>query len=137
MDSADDVVLLRHYYERSNPFSPLRVEHSLGPLVSYCSASMRHSVYYSVKNEAAVIAVQSGSMLTCLDLFYEEDKSLSMLVSELADGHAYQAILGSIPNEDRLDEYEKIEGENILFVYDQEEDLLKGRKLMFPLLACV
>ncbi|VFT74107.1 putative GNAT-family acetyltransferase [Klebsiella aerogenes] len=39
------------------------------------------------------------------------------------------------PNEDRLGEYEKIEGEDILFVYDQKENLFKDRKLMFPLLA--
>ncbi len=30
MDSPDDVALLRHYYEKSNPFSPLRVKPNLG-----------------------------------------------------------------------------------------------------------
>lgn len=40
-----------------------------------------------------------------------------------------------LPHEDRLGEYEKIEGEDILFVYDHKENLFKDRKLMFPLLA--
>ncbi|STS88890.1 putative GNAT-family acetyltransferase [Klebsiella variicola] len=44
MDSADDVALLRHYYEKSNPFSPLRVEHNFGLLMFYCSAFMKHFV---------------------------------------------------------------------------------------------
>ena len=39
------------------------------------------------------------------------------------------------PVKTRLGEYEKIEGEDILFVYDQKENLFKDRKLMFPLLA--
>lgn len=135
MDSADDVALLRHYYEKSNPFSPLRVEHNFGLLMFYCSAFMKHFVYYSAKNEAVVIAMQNGPVLICFDLFCEEGKSLSTLVNELADDHVYQAILGFTPNEDRLGEYEKIEGEDILFVYDQKENLFKDRKLMFPLLA--
>ncbi|STS80831.1 putative GNAT-family acetyltransferase [Klebsiella pneumoniae] len=49
MDSPDDVALLRHYYEKSNPFSPLRVEHNFGLLMFYCSAFMKHFVYYSAK----------------------------------------------------------------------------------------
>lgn len=116
-------------------FSPLRVEHNFGLLMFYCSAFMKHFVYYSAKNEAVVIAMQNGPVLICFDLFCEEGKSLSTLVNELADDHVYQAILGFTPNEDRLGEYEKIEGEDILFVYDQKENLFKDRKLMFPLLA--
>ncbi|PLO96372.1 GNAT family N-acetyltransferase, partial [Klebsiella pneumoniae] len=135
MDSADDVALLRHYYEKSNPFSPLRVEHNFGLLMFYCSAFMKHFVYYSAKNEAVVIAMQNGPVLICFDLFCDVGKSLSTLVNELADDHVYQAILGFTPSEDRLGEYEKIEGEDILFVYDQKENLFKDRKLMFPLLA--
>jgi hypothetical protein len=72
MDSADDVALLRHYYEKSNPFSPLRVEHNFGLLMFYCSAFMKHFVYYSAKNEAVVIAMQNGPVLICFDLFCEE-----------------------------------------------------------------
>ncbi|HIE4690390.1 TPA: GNAT family N-acetyltransferase, partial [Klebsiella pneumoniae] len=135
MDSPDDVALLRHYYEKSNPFSPLRVEHNFGLLMFYCSAFMKHFVYYSAKNEAVVIAMQNGPVLICFDLFCDVGKSLSTLVNELADDHVYQAILGFTPSEDRLGEYEKIEGEDILFVYDQKENLFKDRKLMFPLLA--
>ncbi len=116
-------------------FSPLRVEHNFGLLMFYCSAFMKHFVYYSAKNEAVVIAMQNGPVLICFDLFCDVGKSLSTLVNELADDHVYQAILGFTPSEDRLGEYEKIEGEDILFVYDQKENLFKDRKLMFPLLA--
>ncbi|CAH5701715.1 MULTISPECIES: hypothetical protein, partial [Gammaproteobacteria] len=79
--------------------------------------------------------MQNGPVLICFDLFCDVGKSLSTLVNELADDHVYQAILGFTPSEDRLGEYEKIEGEDILFVYDQKENLFKDRKLMFPLLA--
>ena len=85
MDSPDDVALLRHYYEKSNPFSPLRVEHNFGLLMFYCSAFMKHFVYYSAKNEAVVIAMQNGPVLICFDLFCDVGKSLSTLVNELAD----------------------------------------------------
>ena len=76
--------------------------------------------------------MQNGPVLICFDLFCDVGKSLSTLVNELADDHVYQAILGFTPSEDRLGEYEKIEGEDILFVYDQKENLFKDRKLMFP-----
>lgn len=90
MDNADDVALLRHYYEKSNPFSPLRVEHNFGLLMFYCSAFMKHFVYYSAKNEAVVIAMQNGPVLICFNLFCDVGKSLSTLVNELADDHVYR-----------------------------------------------
>lgn len=54
--------------------------------------------------------MQNGPVLICFDLFCDTGKSLSTLVNELADDHVYRAILGFTPNEDRLGEYEKIEG---------------------------
>ena len=79
--------------------------------------------------------MQNGPVLICFDLFCDVGKSLSTLVNELADDHVYQPSSVLPPVEDRLGEYEKIEGEDILFVYDQKENLFKDRKLMFPLLA--
>ena len=79
--------------------------------------------------------MQNGPVLICFDLFCDVGKSLSTLVIELADDHVYQASLGLTPSDDRRGEYEKIEGEDILFVFDQKENLFKDRKLMFPLLA--
>ena len=77
--------------------------------------------------------MQNGPVLICFDLFCDVGKSLSTLVNELADDHVCHPRF--YPSEDRLGEYEKIEGEDILFVYDQKENLFKDRKLMFPLLA--
>ncbi len=135
MDSPDDVALLRHYYEKSNPFSPLRVEHNFGLLMFYCSAFMKHFVYYSAKNEAVVIAMQNGPVLICFDLFCDVGRACRRWSTNWPMTTFTEAILGFTPSEDRLGEYEKIEGEDILFVYDQKENLFKDRKLMFPLLA--
>lgn len=60
-----------------------------------------------------------------------------MLVNELVDDYVYQVIFGFIFSEDWFGEYEKIEGEDIFFVYDQKENLFKDRKLMFFLLVYV
>ena len=46
-----------------------------------------------------------------------------------------KAILGFTPKENRTGEYEKIEGEDILFIYGQKENIFKENKLMFPLLS--
>jgi hypothetical protein len=35
---AQDIALLKHYYQKSNPFSQLRVENNFGLLMFYCSA---------------------------------------------------------------------------------------------------
>jgi hypothetical protein len=41
----------------------------------------------------------------------------------------------ALPQENRTGEYEKIEGEDILFIYGQKENIFKENKLMFPLLS--
>lgn len=135
MDQPGDVALLQQYYQKSNPFSQLRVEDNFGLLMFYCSAFMKHFVYYSVKNQAIAIAMQNGPALICFDIFCDSGRSLSAIINELADENTYQAILGFTPKENRTGEYEKIEGEDILFIHHQKENLFKENKLMFPLLA--
>ena len=73
MDSAQDIALLKHYYQKSNPFSQLRVENNFGLLMFYCSAFMKHFVYYSEKNQAVAIAMQSAHELICFDIFAMPD----------------------------------------------------------------
>lgn len=47
MDQPQDVALLQQYYQKSNPFSQLRLQNNFGLLMFYCSAFMKHFVYYS------------------------------------------------------------------------------------------
>ena len=135
MDRPEDVALLQRYYQKSNPFSQLRVQNNFGLLMFYCSAFMQHFVYYSEKNQAIAIAMQNGPALICFDIFCDSGRSLSSIVNQLADDNTYQAILGFTPKENRTGEYEKIEGEDILFIYEQKENIFKENKLMFPLLS--
>ncbi len=123
--------------KKSNPFSPLRVEHNFGLLMFYCSAFMKHFVYYSAKNEAVVIAMQNGPVLICFDLFCDVGKSLVDAGQRTGRMTTFtEAILSVLPlMKTGSASSEKIEGEDILFVYDQKENLFKDRKLMFPLLA--
>lgn len=135
MDQPEDVALLQRYYQKSNPFSQLRVQDNFGLLMFYCSAFMKHFVYYSARNQAIAIAMQNGQALICFDIFCDNGRSLSVIINELADENTYQAILGFTPKENRAGEYEKIEGEDILFIYGQKENIFKENKLMFPLLS--
>ncbi|MEB6473190.1 GNAT family N-acetyltransferase [Klebsiella oxytoca] len=135
MDRPEDVALLQRYYEKSNPFSQLRVQNNFGLLMFYCSAFMKHFVFYSEKNQAIAIAMQNGPALICFDIFCDSDHSLSAIINELADENTYQAVLGFTPKENRVGEYEKIEGEDLLFIYGQKENIFKAHKLMFPLLS--
>ena len=135
MDQPEEVARLQRYYQKSNPFSQLRVQDNFGLLMFYCSAFMKHFVYYSDKNQAIAIAMQNGPALICFDIFCDSGRSLSSIVNQLADDNTYQAILGFTPKENRTGEYEKIEGEDILFIYGQKENIFKENKLMFPLLS--
>lgn len=135
MDQPEEVARLQRYYQKSNPFSQLRVQDNFGLLMFYCSAFMKHFVYYSDKNQAIAIAMQNGPALICFDIFCDSGRSLSAIINELADENTYQAILGFTPKENRTGEYEKIEGEDILFIYGQKENIFKENKLMFPLLS--
>ena len=112
MDQPEEVARLQRYYQKSN-----------------------HFVYYSDKNQAIAIAMQNGPALICFDIFCDSGRSLSAIINELADENTYQAILGFTPKENRTGEYEKIEGEDILFIYGQKENIFKENKLMFPLLS--
>ena len=59
MDQPEEVARLQRYYQKSNPFSQLRVQDNFGLLMFYCSAFMKHFVYYSDKNQAIAIAMQN------------------------------------------------------------------------------
>lgn len=135
MDQSEDVALLQRYYQKSNPFSQLRIQNNFGLLMFYCSAFMKHFVYYSEKNQAIAIAMQHGPALIFFDIFCDNGRSLATIINELADEYTYQAILGFTPKEGRVGEYEKIAGEDILFIYQQKENIFKENKLMFPLLS--
>ncbi|MEN0615085.1 GNAT family N-acetyltransferase [Klebsiella indica] len=135
MDQPEEVALLQRYYQKSNPFSQLRIQHNFGLLMFYCSAFMKHFVYFSEKNQAVAIAMQHGPALICFDIFCDNGGSLAGIINELADTHTYQAILGFTPKEGRAGEYEKIEGEDILFIYPHKENIFAENKLMFPLLS--
>ncbi|EPL7596565.1 GNAT family N-acetyltransferase [Klebsiella aerogenes] len=135
MDSAQDIALLKHYYQKSNPFSQLRVENNFGLLMFYCSAFMKHFVYYSEKNQAVAIAMQSAHELICFDIFCDAGQSMATIINELAQPQSQQAVLGFTPKEARLGEYEKIDGDDMLFIYSNKENIFHDNKLMFPLLA--
>ncbi|MDJ1655113.1 GNAT family N-acetyltransferase [Raoultella sp. Ech2A] len=135
MDKESDVAILRHYYQKSNPFSQLSAHNNFGLLMFYCSAFMKHFVYYSEKNSAVAIAMQNDRALICFDIFCDAGGSMSAIVNELADQSTQQAILGFTPVEGRIGEYEKIEGDDFLFISTAKENIFKGNRLMFPTLS--
>lgn len=135
MDNAGDVELLKSYYQKSNPFSQLTAHNNFGLLMFYCSAFMKHCIYYSEKNKAVAIAMQSEYALLCFDIFCDSTSSMSTIVNELAADQTRQVILGFTPKEDRAGEYDKIEIDDFLFIYSAKENIFKDRKLMFPTLA--
>ncbi|MVZ47521.1 GNAT family N-acetyltransferase, partial [Escherichia coli] len=108
---------------------------NFGLLMFYCSAFMKHFVYYSENNNAVAIAMQNDHALLCFDIFCDSESSLTKIVNELAAQHTRQVILGFTPTEDRVGEYEKIEIDDFLFIYTAKENIFKERKLMFPTLS--
>lgn len=135
MDKESDVEVLKHYYHKSNPFAQLSAYNNFGLLMFYCSAFMKHFVYYSEKNNAVVIALQNDHTLICFDIFCDGENSMTKIVNELAAEHTQQVMLGFTPKEDRPGEYEKIESDDFLFIYSAKENIFKGRKMMFPTLS--
>ncbi|ELS1884044.1 TPA: GNAT family N-acetyltransferase [Raoultella ornithinolytica] len=135
MDKESDVNILKYYYQKANPFSRLSAHNNFGLLMFYCSAFMKHFVYYSEKNNAVAIAMQNDHALLCFDIFCDSTSSMTRIVNELAAQHTRQVILGFTPREDRAGEYEKIEIDDFLFIYAAKENIFKERKLMFPTLS--
>ena len=97
----------------------------------YCSAFMKHFVYYSEKNQAVAIAMQSAHELICFDIFCDAGQSMATIINELAQPQSQQAVLGFTPKEARLGEYEKIDGDDMLFIYSNKENIFHDNKLLF------
>jgi hypothetical protein len=97
MDKESDVNILKYYYQKSNPFSRLSARNNFGLLMFYCSAFMKHFVYYSENNNAVAIAMQNDHALLCFDIFCDSESSLTKIVNELAAQHTRQVILGFTP----------------------------------------
>ena len=135
MENEEDVSLLKQYYEKSNPFSQLPMNNNYGLLMFYCSSSMKNCVYYSEKNNAVVVAAQNEATLLCFDIFCDDNISMSTIINELSSDNTNRAILGFAPKQTNNCSFEKIEGEDTLYIYSRKENVFKYNKIMFSYLS--
>lgn len=135
MDQAKNRQLLKQLYQVSNPFSKLSVTDNYGLLMFYCGNFMKDCVYYSVKRNLAVIAIQNSTNLECLDIFGETELTLTEVLSEVASETMEMVHLGFTPPKTVGMSLKKINSDEQLFVYSAKENIFINNQLMFPLLS--
>lgn len=128
--------ILKHYYEKTNPFSKLQVIHNYGLLMFSCGFFMKECVYYSPEYDAVVIAEQDGSTLHCYDVFGGKGNHLIDILASIAPAGTDTAVLEFTPKDSRGFEVQFLDDEDdTLFVAGGKENIFAGRKLRFPAIS--
>lgn len=136
MTDNHDKKLLKNYYEKSNPFSMLPMLNNYGLLMFYCSSFMKDCVYYLEDIDAIVIADYDSEVMTCFDIYCEEDKSMDEIISASAREDCKNIIFGFTPKDTNGCTVKFIEeADTTLFILGSKENIFAKHKLMLPLLS--
>lgn len=136
IDTAAGQEMLRHYYEKTNPFSKVQVVDNYGLLMFYCSSPLKDCIYYSARYDAVVIAKQEGDLMHCYDVYCDDGKKLTGILSSVATvgTKIFQLEFTSRNSGPFIVEPENHE-EDTLFVLSSKENIFKNNKLLFPAIS--
>lgn len=137
MDSPDDRQMLKHYYQKTNPFSKIQVIDNYGLLMFYCASFMKDCVYYSQEYDAVVIAEQEQDRLKYFDVYCGEGNNLRVILSSIARTGAKTLELEFTPCDDSCFDVTWCEGDDdTLFVLSKGRDTVLDReRILFPLIS--
>lgn len=135
MNSADDMAMVKKYYNLGNPFSALPVINGFALQMFYLGGPYCENVYYLPEQDAVVVFEKDGDRLTVLDIFCSPDKNIDDILCCLCDGET-SIILGFTPKDKDSWNIQLLNDEDTtLFVHKDGENIFSGRQLLFPLIA--
>lgn len=135
MDAIQDRVLLKQYYEKSNPFSELTVMENYGLLMFYCGFILKDCVYYIQDEDAVVIADYNDGRMVCFDIFCGGSRSMDDILVRAAREDTNSVLFGFSPKDKTGCLIEEIGGdETPFFLKGKDNPFSKGRR-RFPLLS--
>lgn len=135
MDQTENRELLKHCYQKSNPFSALPMNDNYGLLMFYCGAFMKNHIFYSSQVDTICVAMQDETTLFCFDIFGTPNCTLENILASVADTVTTTAILGFTPQNTGNCIFKEKESEVTLFVFDKKENIFSENKIMFPTLS--
>lgn len=135
LDSEQDRQLLKHCYQKGNPYSRLAVIHNFELLMFYCEGFLKDHVYYLSKEDAVVIAQKESGKMICYDVFGDSADELIPLLTMVADGGKTEVILGFTPNDAGKYFLKPVSEDNYLFTLNWQTDLFYKHQILFPLLS--
>ena len=135
MENADDVAMVKKYYNLGNPFSALSVINGFALQMFYLGGPYRENVYYLPHQDTVVVCEKDGVSLTVLDIFCSADKNIDDILCSLCDGET-QINLGFTPKDKDSWNIQLLNDEDTtLFIHKDGENIFSGRQLIFPLVA--
>ncbi|MEO0556362.1 MAG: GNAT family N-acetyltransferase [Bacteroidota bacterium] len=135
MSEKENQDLLYRKANQSAHFATLSMEGNAGLIMFYCTSFMDQDVYYSEDFDAIAIATFEDDTLYLKNIFSEKEIALNDIILSLANEKTKRVRLGFTSKDPSgLDEH-PFQQDDTLFILDDKEGLLDGRKLMFPVLS--
>ena len=105
-------------------------------IMFYCLSFMSNNIYYLKEQDAIVIAEFKKDTLYLHDIFSRSEVNLDIIVKSLTNKEIKTVILGFTPN--NIENYNVnllYDEDTTLFVIEDNEEMFKNNKLMFPVLS--
>lgn len=133
MNSAVDRALLKHYYEKINPFSRVQALNNYSLLMFYCADFFKEFVYFSQRCDAVIIAKQEKNTLHCFDVFCDEGKDLDEILLAAAAPETDRVQFKFTPHAEHVGGMQILPEEgDTLFILKEMENIYSGERMMFP-----
>lgn len=120
---------------KSKPISKITMRNNTSLLMFYFLSFKKHSIYYSEKLNAVIIAEIEGDTLYLNDVFSKEHVQLNDVIQLMTDDTIKKVMLGFTPLNETGYQKSLITHEDKLFVFKNTLDCFKNTPLMFPVLS--
>ena len=132
----DDIALLIHKYNESNPFSHMVTYENVEIVMFHCTTFLQDNIYYIEQYDAIIIAEHENDDLFCYDIFANTNCSIYDLLGILVSETTKTITLGFTP--EFSDDYsieKACEKNTTLFILREKENLFCDNKITLPFLS--
>lgn len=142
----EDRDLLLDRYSCMNPFSAFSGKDGVTLLMFYCMTAYKENIYYLEDYDVVVMGEYKKDGFVCMDIYGErkivtslQETSVDPLMEILAgmiESDGDKVMLGFTPKQTEGWTAEVFrEADTTLFLWNGKENLLRGKKMMFPMLS--
>ena len=143
MCQEDSRAIVKHCYQKSNPFSAWTMSNNYELVMFYCGDFLKdccwfsgpYEVYYSKKLDTVCIVARENEVLRCLDVFGHPNCTLTEILSNFARPAIQSIALEFCPKQKNGCQCAPLDSEDTLFLLKGKENLFAEHKMMFPTLS--